>query len=73
MKEASNQYGWNLDYGKIALIWRGGCIIRSKFLNFIYSANKKNLELKNLLLDDFFITELDKCQVFIILSLFYDY
>ena len=55
MQQASDEYGWNLDYGNIALTWRGGCIIRSRFLNNIKQAYDKNPQLENLLLDDFFI------------------
>ncbi len=57
MQQASNEYNWNLDYGNIALTWRGGCIIRSRFLNNIKQAYDKNPNLENLLLDDFFIKE----------------
>ena len=46
--------GWNLNYGGIALMWRGGCIIRSVFLGKIKEAYDKNPELDNLLLDDYF-------------------
>ncbi len=55
MKQASDEYGWNLDYGNIALTWRGGCIIRSHFLNNIKQAFDKNPQLENVLLDDFFV------------------
>ena len=55
MQQASDEYGWNLDYGNIALTWRGGCIIRSRFLNNIKQAYDKNPQLENLLLDEFFI------------------
>ena len=54
MKAASKTYGWNLDYGKIALIWRAGCIIRSEFLKNIKEAFDKNPDLDNLLLDKYF-------------------
>mgnify|MGYP000924655241 CR=1 FL=1 len=54
MREASEFYNWNLDYGKIAMIWRGGCIIRAQFLQKIKEAYDKSLDLKNLLLDDYF-------------------
>ena len=47
-------FGWNLNYGAIALMWRGGCIIRSVFLGNIKDAYKKSPNLKNLLMDDFF-------------------
>lgn len=55
MREAAATYGWQLNYGGIALMWRGGCIIRSRFLGNIRDAFVRNPELENLLLDDFFI------------------
>ncbi len=54
MRAAAKTYGWNLNYGGIALMWRGGCIIRSAFLGKIKEAFDKNPELDNLLLDPFF-------------------
>ncbi|MCD8362722.1 MAG: decarboxylating NADP(+)-dependent phosphogluconate dehydrogenase, partial [Lachnospiraceae bacterium] len=54
MRTAAKTYGWNLNYGGIALMWRGGCIIRSVFLGKIKEAYDKNPELHNLLLDDYF-------------------
>jgi len=54
MREAAQVYGWNLNYGGIALMWRGGCIIRSRFLGNIKAAFDKNPKLSNLLLDKFF-------------------
>ena len=54
MHFAAKEMGWNLDYGSIALIWRAGCIIRSRFLNDIKAAFVKNPNLDNLLFDDFF-------------------
>lgn len=54
MKYAAKEYGWNLNYGGIALMWRGGCIIRSAFLGKIKEAFDSNPELTNLLLDPFF-------------------
>lgn len=54
MRAAAKHYGWKLDYGKIALMWRGGCIIRSKFLGKIKEAYDNNPELENLLLDPYF-------------------
>ncbi|TKB43194.1 decarboxylating NADP(+)-dependent phosphogluconate dehydrogenase [Thalassotalea mangrovi] len=54
MKQASEDFGWELDYGAIALMWRGGCIIRSVFLDDIKKAYDKNPEIDNLLLDDYF-------------------
>jgi 6-phosphogluconate dehydrogenase len=58
MHEAADTYGWELNYGGIALMWRGGCIIRSQFLANIRDAFEKNPSLQNLLLDQFFIDEL---------------
>ncbi len=54
MSEAAKEYGWNLNYGGIAMMWRGGCIIRSVFLNNIKDAFDNNPELQNLLLDPYF-------------------
>ena len=54
MREAAKEYNWNLNYGNIALLWRGGCIIRSVFLGKIKEAFDKNPNLTNLLLDPFF-------------------
>lgn len=54
MRAAAAEYGWNLNYGGIALMWRGGCIIRSVFLGKIKEAFDKNPNLTNLLLDPFF-------------------
>jgi 6-phosphogluconate dehydrogenase len=51
---ASKQYNWNLNFGDIATIWRGGCIIRAKFLNCIVDAYKRDPALHNLLLDSYF-------------------
>jgi 6-phosphogluconate dehydrogenase len=55
MREAASTYGWELNYGGIALMWRGGCIIRSQFLANIRDAFTEQPELENLLLDSFFI------------------
>ena len=55
MSEAARVYGWDLRYGDIALVWRGGCIIRSRFLDNIKHAYVQNPGLDNLLLDDFFV------------------
>jgi 6-phosphogluconate dehydrogenase len=59
MRAASEEYDWNLNYGEIAMIFRGGCIIRAQFLQKIKEAYDRNSELKNLLLDPYFkeITE----------------
>ena len=54
MREAAREYGWNLAFGDIALLWRAGCIIRSRFLNDIKRAYDRRPDLPNLLLDDFF-------------------
>ena len=54
MHEAAREQGWELDYGAIALVWRGGCIIRAQFLGKIKNAFDKNSKLENLLLDDYF-------------------
>lgn len=54
MRQAAKTYGWKLNYGGIALMWRGGCIIRSVFLGKIKEAYTKNPELDNLLLDPYF-------------------
>ena len=54
MKSASESGGWNLNYGEIALMWRGGCIIRSSFLEKIKNAYDKKPDLTNLLLDGYF-------------------
>ena len=54
MRAAAKDYGWNLNYGGIALMWRGGCIIRSVFLGKIKEAYDKNPALPNLLLDEYF-------------------
>lgn len=54
LKVASEEYGWNLNYGSIAMIFRGGCIIRARFLQNIKDAYDRNPELPNLLLDPYF-------------------
>jgi 6-phosphogluconate dehydrogenase len=54
MRAASEEYNWNLQYGNIAMIFRGGCIIRARFLQNIKDAYDRNPELKNLLLDEYF-------------------
>jgi 6-phosphogluconate dehydrogenase len=54
MSAASKDFGWNLDLGKVAMIWRGGCIIRSRFLGSINAAFKKSPHLSNLMIDPFF-------------------
>ncbi len=62
MKLAAQEYGWNLQYGEIALLWRGGCIIRATFLEKIKAAFDKNPNLANLLLDEFFLGAIAKCR-----------
>jgi 6-phosphogluconate dehydrogenase len=62
MRAAAKTYGWNLNYGGIALMWRGGCIIRSAFLGKIKDAFDKNPELDNLLLDPFFKRAVTRAQ-----------
>jgi 6-phosphogluconate dehydrogenase len=62
MQAAAQEYGWKLNYGGIALMWRGGCIIRSVFLGKIKDAFDKNPELSNLLLDPFFKDTVTKAQ-----------
>ena len=62
MRAAGKEYGWNLNYGGIALMWRGGCIIRSRFLGKIKEAYDKNPRLSNLMLDDYFRGEIKKAQ-----------
>lgn len=62
MREAAKEFNWNLNYGGIALMWRGGCIIRSVFLGNIKDAYTRNPQLSNLLLDDFFKAAIDKSQ-----------
>jgi 6-phosphogluconate dehydrogenase len=62
MRYAAKEYGWNLNYGGIALMWRGGCIIRSIFLGKIKKAFDKNPDLSNLLLDPFFKDKIESSQ-----------
>ena len=62
MRAAAKTYGWHLNYGGIALMWRGGCIIRSIFLGKIKEAFDKNYELTNLLLDPFFKEKIEAAQ-----------
>lgn len=61
-RQAAKEFGWNLNYGGIAMMWRGGCIIRSVFLGKIKEAFDRNPDLQNLLLDDFFKQEMHNCQ-----------
>jgi len=62
MKAAAVEYKWDLNYGGIALMWRGGCIIRSAFLGKIKEAFDKNPSITNLLLDPFFKDKVEKSQ-----------
>jgi 6-phosphogluconate dehydrogenase len=62
MREAAAEYGWDLNYGGIALMWRGGCIIRSAFLSRIKEAFDREPGLKNLMLDPFFRDTLHSAQ-----------
>jgi 6-phosphogluconate dehydrogenase len=62
MKAAAEEYKWKLNYGGIALMWRGGCIIRSAFLGKIKDAFDNNPSITNLLLDPFFMQKVEKAQ-----------
>jgi 6-phosphogluconate dehydrogenase len=62
MKNAAEEFNWKLNYGGIALMWRGGCIIRSIFLGKIKEAFGKNPNLSNLLLDPFFKEKIESSQ-----------
>jgi 6-phosphogluconate dehydrogenase len=62
MRYAAKEFGWNLNNGGIALMWRGGCIIRSVFLGKIKEAFDKNPKLNNLLLDPFFKGKIESSQ-----------
>ena len=62
MRAAAKEYNWDLNYGGVALMWRGGCIIRSVFLGEIKKAFDKNPNLENLLLDPFFKKAMAKAQ-----------
>lgn len=62
MASAAKEYGWSLNYGSIALMWREGCIIRSAFLGEIKKAFDKNPDLQNLILDDFFREKIQAAQ-----------
>ena len=62
MREAAKEQGWDLNYGDIALMWRGGCIIRSAFLGNIKSAFDNNPQLDNLALDAFFVEALKSAE-----------
>ncbi|GMM36467.1 phosphogluconate dehydrogenase (decarboxylating) [Saccharomycopsis crataegensis] len=62
IREAAKEYGWKLNNPAIALMWRGGCIIRSVFLGEITKAYRVNPDLENLLFDDFFKNAINKAQ-----------
>jgi len=62
MRQAALEHGWDLNYGGIALMWRGGCIIRSRFLGEIRDAFVRTPDLNNLLVDDFFHKAIDEGQ-----------
>ncbi len=62
MKMAASEFNWDLNFGEIALMWRGGCIIRARFLGDIKAAFEKDPNLLNLLMDDFFTQAIDECQ-----------
>lgn len=62
LRQAAKKFDWSLNYGSIALMWRGGCIIRSVFLGKIKEAFDKNPQLESLFLDNFFKNELEKAQ-----------
>jgi 6-phosphogluconate dehydrogenase len=62
MRAAAEEYKWELNYGGIALMWRGGCIIRSAFLGKIKEAFENNPSITNLLLDPFFTEKVEKAQ-----------
>jgi 6-phosphogluconate dehydrogenase len=62
LSDAAKAFNWNLNYGAIAMMWRGGCIIRSAFLTKIKDAYVNNPNLKNLLLDPFFKDKINQSQ-----------
>jgi len=62
MNQAQEDYGWKLDFGKIAMIWRGGCIIRARFLQKIADAYQQDKNLTNLLLDPYFKRTMNTAQ-----------
>ncbi|HLF88171.1 MAG TPA: decarboxylating NADP(+)-dependent phosphogluconate dehydrogenase [Anaerolineales bacterium] len=62
MRSASKEFGWKLAYGNIALMWRGGCIIRAAFLDDIKAAYDKQPDLTNLLLDPFFKAQMQQAE-----------
>lgn len=62
LENASQTYGWNLQPGRISLLWRGGCIIRARFLDRINHAYEKKPDLKNLMLDDYFREQMQRAK-----------
>ncbi len=62
MGEAQREYNWKLNLGEIAMIWRGGCIIRAQFLNKIKGAYDREPSLRNLLLDPYFKAQIARRQ-----------
>ncbi len=62
MAAAGTEHGWNIDFGAVANMWRGGCIIRSVFLGDIKRAYDDDPELRNLILADYFRTTIERCQ-----------
>lgn len=63
LRAAGEECGWALNMGAISLMWRGGCIIRSRFLGRIKEAYDRNPNLTNLLLDEFFLKAINECIV----------
>ncbi|GMA57287.1 hypothetical protein GCM10025858_17900 [Alicyclobacillus sacchari] len=63
MRQASEEYGWNLELGNIAMIFRGGCIIRAQFLQNIKDAYDRDANLPNLLLDPYFRGVIERYQM----------
>ncbi len=62
LREAATEFGWNLDYGRIAQLWREGCIIRAVFLDDITAAFSRNPDLASLVLDEFFSTAIANAE-----------
>jgi len=62
LRAAAREYGWSLDYGRVALLWRGGCIIRSVFLGRIKAAFDRDPDLASLLLDPYFRRAIERSQ-----------
>ncbi|MBI3865057.1 MAG: decarboxylating NADP(+)-dependent phosphogluconate dehydrogenase [Planctomycetia bacterium] len=62
LEAAAAEFKWDLNYGNVSLLWRGGCIIRARFLEDIKRAFDKNAKLENLLLDDFFAAAIRKAE-----------